>query len=124
MRKILAIHCLIVPVLIAGCSNAPSQSTIEEVITKHFEARRYIVLELRVGGISPIPQSDKQYMGTEAFDVKVPLIFLEFNKDVGGTRTFKRGQNISFTDVVIRIKKTSPKSNEWIVADISGIPLP
>jgi len=117
---------LIAAGLIAGgCSVPPPRSTIERVIVSHFESGPYKVLEIVIGDISPIPAGEKQYMGTEGYVVSIPAITLEFTRDFGEPWNYKKGQYITYQDGAVRIKKTKTagKTEEWLIVDVSGIPM-
>ncbi len=107
-----------------GCSVTPSGSTFEEAIIKHFEARKYKVLEIIIGNVRTVPQGEEQYMGTEGYIIDVPLITLELMRDSGEPWNYKKGQHITFYNAIIRTKKGADKTNEWMITDISGVPLP
>ncbi|HBH60323.1 MAG TPA: hypothetical protein DDX85_00985 [Nitrospiraceae bacterium] len=108
---------------ICGCSVPPPKSTMERVIVSHFESGPYKVIEIVIGNISPIPAGEKQYMGTEGYVVNIPSITLEFLRDIGEPWNYKKGHYMTFHDGTVRIKKRSGKSEEWLIVDITGIPV-
>ena len=110
--------------VLSGCSIPPAKSTVEELIIKHFEKRQYKVTDVMIGDISPIAMGEKQYMGTEGYDVKVPLLTLEFTRDIGEPWNYKKGRHMTYHNGSVRIKRSAERSNEWIIINISGIPLP
>ena len=109
--------------LFAGCSAAPSKETVEAVIVHHFEKRHYKVTDLMIGNISPLPMGEKEYMGTEGYIVNVVSITLQFTRDTGEPRNYKKGNYLTFTNGRIHIKKSRDNKSEWIVTNIEGIPL-
>jgi len=117
------IFIMAVTLLVSGCSVPPPQSAIERVIVSHFESGPYKVLELVIGNISPIPEKEKQYMGTEGYVVNISSITLEFQRDIGEPWNYKKGNYMAFNDGTIRIKKSAAKSGEWLIVDITGIPV-
>ncbi|MBI5665426.1 MAG: hypothetical protein HZC49_10155 [Nitrospirae bacterium] len=117
-------HILIMAMLsVGGCSISPPTSTIERVIISHFESGPYKVLEIAIGDISPIPDQEKQYMGTEGYIVNISSITLEFQRDIGEPWNYKKGHYMTFNDGTVRIKKGTGKGEEWLIVDISGIPV-
>lgn len=108
---------------VGGCSISPPTSTIERVIISHFESGPYKVLEIAIGDISPIPDQEKQYMGTEGYIVNISSITLEFQRDIGEPWNYKKGHYMTFNDGTVRIKKGTGKGEEWLIVDISGIPV-
>lgn len=117
------IFIIAVVLFIGGCSVPPPKSTIEKVIISHFESGSYKVMEIVIGDISPIPEKEKQYMGTKGYVVNIPAITLEFLRDVGEPWNYKKGQYMTFNDGTVRIKKNTAKSEEWLIVDITGIPV-
>ena len=111
---------LILLLILAACSSAPSKDTAEAVIIHHFEKRHYIVRNLMIGNISTIPMGNKQYMGTEGYVIRVTSITLEFMRDTGN---YKKGNYLTFNNARVYIKKSRDKNPEWIVNNIEGIPL-
>jgi hypothetical protein len=107
-----------------GCSVPPPKSTIERVIISHFESGPYKVLDIVIGDISPIPEGEKQYMGTEGYVVNIPAITLQFQRDIGEPWNYKKGNDVTFKGGTVRIKKRTAKDGEWLIVDITGIPVP
>ena len=107
--------------VILSCTVAPSQEDVRGVITAYFKGRNYIVHELQLGSISPVPLGQKTYMGTQGHLVGITRITLEAGKD---NRVYKEGEQLTFANAWIRIREKADKKGEWIVADISGISVP
>lgn len=91
------------------------------VIRDHFEARRYRVVDLQLGEISPVPLNRMTYMGTAGHIVEVRRITLEALKDIG---EYRKGQTLTFAHAAIIIREKVDSKGEWTVVDISGIPVP
>ena len=108
-------------VFLAACSAAPSQETVGAVIRTYFENRGYRVLELQISAISPVPLSQKTYMGTQGHVVEISKISLEVLAD---SREFHKGEKLTFSPAEIRIRQTIDNKDEWIIANISGIGVP
>ncbi len=108
----------------AGCSVPPSESIVEGVIIKHFESKQYKVMAIEIGDIKPIPLSEKRYMGVEGYLVDIPSLTLEAGEDSGEPWMYKKGQQLKFTNASIRIKKGDGQNQEWLIASMSGIPVP
>lgn len=119
-----AVVVLIVFLGNAGCSVPPSESTVEGVIIKHFESKKYKVMEIEIGDIKPIPLSEKSYMGVEGYLVDIPTLTLEAGEDSGEPWMYKKGQYLTFTNASIRIKKGDDQNREWLISSISGISVP
>jgi hypothetical protein len=112
---------IIFSISLSSCTTAPSEETVSAVIRDHFEERGYRVVDLRIGGISPVPLSRKTYMGTEGHVVEIRRMDLEVLKD---NRGHKKGERLVFTDASIQIREKADKKGGWIVGNISGIPVP
>jgi hypothetical protein len=108
----------------ARCSVPPPESTIEGVIMKHFESKKYKVMEIEIDEIKPIPLSEKSYMGVEGYLVNIPTLTLKAGEDSGEPWMYKKGQYLTFTNASIRIKKNDGQNLEWLIASISGISVP
>jgi endonuclease YncB( thermonuclease family) len=107
--------------LLYGCNAAPSKSRIEELIVKHFQSGFYTVAGLDIGEIRSMPMGQKQYMGTRAYDVNVSSITLERNRINGEYQRNKQGEQITFTNVTVRIKQKTVRDKEWMIVHIQGI---
>ena len=118
------IFCIIILFFFAGCSVPPSESTVEGVIIKHFEAKQYTVLEIELGDIQRTPLSERRYMGVEAYLVDVPSLTLEAGKDIGEPWNYKKGQRLTFSNASIKIKKSDGQTLGWIIESFSGISAP
>ena len=124
-RSVLFHGILMIALLVTGgCTTSLSESTAEELITRHFEKRQYKVTELTIGDINPVPMGEKQYMGTAGYRVSVPLLTLEFTRDIGDPWNYTKGQRKTFRNARVKIKERSGHNREWIIADIEGVPLP
>ena len=106
---------------LAACSVAPSQETVSSVIRSYFEERQYRVVELQLGAISPVPLSQKTYMGTQGHIVEIRRITLEVRED---NREYRKGEKLSFINASMRIREKIDKKGGWIVVNISGIQVP
>ena len=115
---------MIILLLISGCVPSPSKGEIEEAIVKHFEVKKYEVVQLSIGNIDPIPASKKQYMGTPGYTVNVTNIMLEMPEDTGAPWNYRKGQKVSFNNAEIIIRQKTGQNNHWLIAHISGIPVP
>jgi hypothetical protein len=101
-----------------GCQAAPPESKVEMVIREHFRARHYVVVDLELGGVSPIPLSEKTYMGTRGYLVRVSRRTLEKPPPYG------TGKRMSFEDAEVRIAERSGPQGGWAVSRVAGIPVP
>lgn len=108
---------------IGGCSVPPPKSAMERVIISHFQSGPYKVMEIVIGDIGPIPEKEKQYMGTKGYVVNIPAITLEFLRDIGEPWNYKKGQYMTFHDATVRVKKGAGTGEEWLIVDIAGIPV-
>ena len=111
----------IAAISLSSCSVAPSEEAVSAAIRDYFEGRDYKVADLQIGGISPVPLSQKTYMGTEGHIVGIRRMTLEALQD---NREYKKGERIVFTDASIRIREKTDKKGEWIIVNISGIRIP
>ncbi len=115
--------CLFLLFIAAGCAGSPSEETIREVITVHIESEYFKVSDIVIGHVQKIPGRDKQYGGAAGFLVNVPSISLEFTKNTGAPSNYKKGHHLTFNDVRVRIEKSTDRQDEWVITNISGIPL-
>ena len=104
----------------SGCAVKPSESTVRNTIIKHFEERRFKVVELQIGKIQPISLAEKTYMGTAAFNVEIKSITLEVTD--GTTRP--KEERLIFNDAAVTIKERPDEKGLWIVSNIAGIHIP
>ncbi|UCD34136.1 MAG: hypothetical protein JSU90_07485 [Nitrospiraceae bacterium] len=110
--------------VIGGCSATPDKSAMEEVIVNHFSNRDYKVVHLAISAVRPVGMEKLQYMGTEGYLVDISILSLELQRDLGEPWKYKKGQQLTFTNALITIRKKPGNTEEWIVAHISGVPLP
>lgn len=120
-QRYLAIFLGIAGLFLTACSVAPSQETVSSVIRSYFEVRKYKIVELQLGTISPVPLSQKTYMGAQGHDVEIMRITLEVREN---NREYQKGEKLSFTHASIRIREKVDKKGEWVVVNISGIQVP
>lgn len=73
----------IVILLSAGCTPRPPESSLREGIIRHFESKKYTVLELTIGDITPIPLKDMRYMGMLGYIVDIKSLTLEVTENIG-----------------------------------------
>jgi hypothetical protein len=52
-KKYALLSLIIVLFLMSGCYPAPSKDEVEEVIIKHFETKKYKIVELSISDINP-----------------------------------------------------------------------
>jgi hypothetical protein len=109
---------------LAGCSAAPDKSEIEEVIIKHFEAKGYRVIHLKIGDINPVPISKKTYMGTPGYMIDVQSLTLQLGNTKENIGNNRKGEKVTFSNAHILIQQHSGTDKRWIIADISGINAP
>jgi endonuclease YncB( thermonuclease family) len=112
---------VIILFLFYGCSASPSKSTVEELIVKHFQSGGYTVDRLEIGDFRSMPVGEKQYMGTQAYDVHVPFITLVQHGRAGVSQTDTPGQQVTFENVTVRIKQKTLRDREWMIDRVQGI---
>jgi hypothetical protein len=105
--------------ILAGCSSAPSESTVEEAITSYFERGNYKVVDLKIGKIEGLPLSEKTYMGTPGYIVDIESITLEPQEDKGAD--IRKGERLTFINARVRITQDREVKSLWRVTVISGI---
>ena len=115
---------VIIIFLLAGCRPAPSDQMVKDLIMKHFETEKYHVVALDTGDLQPLPLAEKTYMGTSGFQVTIRSITVEIKQDMGSPSTYRKGEKVTFKNCSIRIKEQPGQTSEWIIAGITGIPLP
>jgi hypothetical protein len=96
---------------------------VKEVIIKYFEVRKYRIADMDIGEIKPIPISERRYMGTKGYLVEIKSITLETAENIGLPVQNKKGEKLTFSNATITIRETSDKKGEWIISNISGIPI-
>jgi hypothetical protein len=123
-RKYALLPLIIILLLMSGCSPAPSKGEVEEVIVKHFETKKYKVVELSISDINPLPLSEKKYMGTPAYTVNVPTLILEMTEETGAPWNYRKGQKVFFKHVQISIQQSTGQNKKWLISNISGVSVP
>ena len=108
-------------VFFASCSTSPSEETVSAVIRDYFGGRGYKVADLQISGISPVPLSQKTYMGTEGHIVSIRHLTLEVLQD---NKDLNKGERLEFADASLRIREKVAKKGQWVIANISGIQVP
>lgn len=107
--------------LLSDCAVKPDEKAVKDPIIQYFEARKYRVVGIDIGGIASIPLSSKVYMGAEGYTVEVRSITLEIIEDSGAPAYYRKGQRLTFKDAVVQIK--AGEKVRWSVLNISGIPV-
>ena len=109
-----------------GCSAAPSENTVKEVILNYFDARHYRVIAIDIGEIKTMPMGEKQYMGSPGYDVDVRSITLEVNKitEAEGSRSDDRIPQITFNNATVRIRQGTTPDKDWTIVNITGMAVP
>lgn len=124
VNRYILFQLIVILQLLGGCTPAPSRGEIEELIVRHFEIKHYKVEELKTGSINPIPENKKQYMGTPGYIVDVTSLILEIPEDSGPPWNYKKGQKVSFNNSQITVRQGTGQDKKWIIAHISGVPVP
>jgi len=123
-RKYASLLLLSILLVVGACSQAPSKSDIEETIVKYFTEKNYIVVELNISEITPIPLNERKYMGTPAYTVTLPTLILEMTEETGSPWNYKKGQKVSFSNAQISILQSTGHDKKWLISNISGVPIP
>ncbi len=126
MKKTKTLFCAITAALIfllTACSSAPEERVVKNVVINYFELKGYTVVHLDIAEIRPMPMGEKQYMGTPGFDVVLRSITLEIKDDADEKWSLEKGKQHSFSNGIIRIKKRTGPVKDWIIVNISGIPV-
>lgn len=121
MIRLSAAALVIAVLLLSGCSAAPKEGTVADIISRHFDARGYRVVELEISDIRPIPLSEKTYMGTRGYRVHVRLLTLEALASADPASGVEKARRLSFENSIIDIRERAGGTGGWIVANISGI---
>lgn len=124
VKAYILFQLIVILQLLSGCTPAPSKGEVEELIVRHFEIKHYKVEELKIGAINPIPENKKQYMGTPGYIVDVTSLILEIPEDSGAPWNYKKGQKVSFNNSQITVRQGTGQDKKWIIAHISGVPVP
>lgn len=109
--------------VLTECAVIPSEGVVKEVITRHFEAKNYRVVELHIGNIESASLSEKTYMGTRGYTVEVKSITLETAGGSGTPLTSGKVQRFTFKKASIRMREDPGQQGGWIIINISGIPV-
>jgi hypothetical protein len=109
--------------LFSACSLPPSKDTVKDVVIKYFEVRKYRIADIDIGDIKPMPMSEQRYMGTKGYLVEIKSITLEATENVSLPVQNKKGEKLTFNNAVITIREKNDKKGEWIISNISGIPI-
>ena len=122
--RIICCYTAVACILVAGCSYSPPENAVITVITEHFEYRNFRVHEVRLGKITRLPISEREYMAPKTFVVEISSITLESMTDVGEPWNYKKGRKLVFSDASLRIRKGNITGKEWEIGIIKGIPVP
>ena len=109
--------------LFSACSLPPSKDAVKDVIIKYFELRKYRIAYIDIGDIKPMPMSEQRYMGTKGYLVEIESITLEAAENIGLPVQNKKGEKLTFSNATITIREKNDKKGEWIISNISGIPI-
>jgi hypothetical protein len=96
---------------------------VKDVVIKYFEVRKYRIADIDIGDIKPMPMSEQRYMGTKGYLVEIKSITLEATENVSLPVQNKKGEKLTFNNAVITIREKNDKKGEWIISNISGIPI-
>jgi hypothetical protein len=110
-------HVLIAAILLfaaVGCKPVPLAQEVRTIIKGHFESRGYTVTEININEIAPVEISEKTYMGTPGFKVRISKITLTDKR---------REMKFEFNDAVITIRESTSSKTRWSIIDIKGIGL-
>lgn len=107
-----------------GCVVAPSSDTITETFRIHFAERQYRVISLEIGEIASIPLKEKTYMGRPTYTVQIKSVVMEVPEDIGEPWNYHKGERLTFENAVIHLREPSRSGGNWIIAGLSGIPVP
>lgn len=124
MEKSKAVLLGITLLCLAGCSAAPNRSEIEGAVIKHFEAKHYKVVELKIGSVHPVPISAKTYMGTPGYVIDVPSLTLQSVNTKENTGNYRKEKRVTFSNAHILIQQRTGPDKGWIITNISGISVP
>jgi len=108
---------------VSGCNPPPPEKILKETITMYFEENHYRVVEMSMGEISSISMGQKRYMGTEGYIVPINSITLEATKDKGEPVRVRKGDRLTFSNGMIKVREKAGERGTWIVVNISGIPV-
>lgn len=108
----------------SGCMVTPSSETASQTIRQYFTDRQYSVISLEIGEIASIPLKEKTYMGLPTYTVQIKSIILEVTEDIGEPWNYHKGERLTFENAVIHLREPSRSGGNWIIAGLSGIPVP
>ena len=109
--------------LLSACSLPPSKDTAKDVIIQYFAAKKFNVADIQIREIKPIPMSEQRYMGSKGYLVDIKSITMEVSEDVGLPAQNKKGDRLTFSNATITIREKTDKKGNWIISNISGIPV-
>jgi len=113
LKAIFKTLVLLSVLVLAACRPAPKADDVRDAVTAHFAQRGYQVVELSVQSIRPLSNREKTYMGVPAYVVELDRLVLNI-----------KGQDQTFRGVHLMLKKQRLPATGYVVADISGVPLP
>ena len=105
-----------------GCSVAPSDVTVSQAVGTYFENAHYRVIALKIGSIEGLPLSEKTYMGSPGYVVDLASVILEPQMNKGAD--IKKGEQLAFSNVRLRLVQDNADRNLWHVFIVSGLSLP
>jgi hypothetical protein len=122
-RRLIFLLIFILIFLFPACSLPPSKDSVKEAITKYFEDKNYSIADIDIGEIKPMPMSAQQYMGKKGYLVEIKSITLEATENVSLPVQNKKGEKLTFSNTAITIREKNDKKGDWIISNISGIPI-
>ena len=96
-RQMLFIVVFGIIILAVACSVPPPESTIKDLINRHFEKQQYRVVEIVMGEISSQPIGEVKYMGTKGYHIAIERLTLERRDDKAGQKQFAEGERMTFS---------------------------
>ncbi|MBI4697594.1 MAG: hypothetical protein HY758_01400 [Nitrospirae bacterium] len=123
MQRQILVFSLGVLFLASGCETAPSDNVIRDLLARHLEARKYNVIKIEVGSIDQTPLSERKYMTPKGYIVDIPVIILEA-AEPSAILMIKKGDQLTFENVRITVRKASGEPGGWAIGTITGIQLP
>jgi len=100
---------------LAGCSPAPAEHKIRDVIHAFFKTKDLKVVKLEIQLIEREPIGARQYMGPRRYIVQIPLITLQPMK--------AESEPVDYKNATITIRKHTAGLYGWSVDNFSEIPL-
>jgi len=114
---------LLMVMLFAGCNETPSEETVKEWMGNYLAARNYSIVNLELGEIRAGSYNEAVYMAKKTYTVNIKTVTIEASRDSVIPIAMKKGQRVTYSNAVIKVREKDRQKNTWEISVVSGMPL-